>query len=293
MSKYVCECCNFHTNIKTHYTTHLNTKKHSKLSKCYPKLSSGYPNVIQNYPSSETTYPCKYCGKEFKYRSGVSKHIKYVCKKNKDEDIKELVRLLNESQNINKDHFEGIYAQINKLAKKLKVQNIETQNNNNGIVNNTNYNVKLLNFVDTDYSHLSNNDYAKCVSDCNHCVKTLIQKVHFNKKKPENMNLYIASMKDKYIMVYKNNQWTLQDRKDMIDRLYDNNECEIDNWYDEYKEKYPEVVDRYKRYQKNKEEQNIVDQVKELIALDCYNKRHLVKNNKHAHNNMIKNDDVV
>ena len=80
--------------------------------------------------------------------------------------------------------------------------NTNNTNTNNLIINNFN-NVKLLNYVDTDYSHLTDTDYAKCVKDCNHCVKTLIEMVHFNKDKPENMNIYIASMKDKYIMVIR------------------------------------------------------------------------------------------
>ena len=46
--------------------------------------------------TSEKKHRCKYCDKTYKYRSGLSKHIKYTCKKNTDEDFKELARLLNE-----------------------------------------------------------------------------------------------------------------------------------------------------------------------------------------------------
>ena len=45
---------------------------------------------------TESDYQCKYCNKSFKFAQGLSKHIKYRCKKNHDEDMKELVRLLNE-----------------------------------------------------------------------------------------------------------------------------------------------------------------------------------------------------
>ena len=37
---------------------------------------------------------------------------------------------------------------------------------------------------------------------------------------------------------------------------------------------------KYKRYQKNKEKQDIVEQMKELIMLDCYNNRNMVKENQ-------------
>ena len=54
------------------------------------------------------------------------RHIKYTCKKNNDEDIKELVRLLNE-QTKNKDkelcemkkQNENMQKQIDKLSNKL------------------------------------------------------------------------------------------------------------------------------------------------------------------------------
>ena len=52
------------------------------------------------YQNSEkvkmTRYECSYCGKSYKYSQGLSKHVKYSCKKNKDEDMKELARLMNE-----------------------------------------------------------------------------------------------------------------------------------------------------------------------------------------------------
>lgn len=298
---YYCECCNYQAKQKGHYLKHMVSKKHIELAKISQKLAVDKMGVSKMYQSCDELIICQYCEKTFKHKSSLSKHVKYSCKKNNDEDLRELVRLLNEQNRLlnednqkKHDHIEELIQnntkfmkqtemlqkQIDRLTRKLQVQAIGTQNNlnnSNGIIN---YNVKLLNFRETDYSHLTNIDYAKCVSDCNHCVKTLIEKVHFNKKKPENMNVYIASMKDKYIMVYKDNEWTLQNRKTIIDRMYDDNECEIDSWYNEHKEEFPEVVAKYKRYQKNKEEQDIVEQVKELIMLDCYNNRNMVKENQ-------------
>ena len=39
---------------------------------------------------------CKYCKKNFTTKQSMYRHIKYTCKKNEDEDLKELVKLLNE-----------------------------------------------------------------------------------------------------------------------------------------------------------------------------------------------------
>ena len=220
---YYCDTCGYHACQKSNYDRHMMTKKHIERERNksnQERFDSSYGSLALCNPTA-----CKYCHKQFTTTKSMKRHIKYSCKKNEDEDLKELVRLLNEKQNREKDKkITTLENQINKLAKKLQIQSISTQNNNIGIINhNHNYNVKLLNFVDTDYSHLTTKDYAKCVTDCNHCVKTLIEKVHFNTKKPENMNVYIASMKDKYIMMYKDNEWTLQNRKKIIDRMYSDN----------------------------------------------------------------------
>ena len=114
------------------------------------------------------------------------KHIKYTCKKNKDEDFQELARLLNEKekqlalkeQKMEKQlalkeskmetEMKRMQKQIDKLTNKLQIQNI-----NQGIVQNGNnvINIQLLNHKDTDYSHLTPKDYISCIQDCNQCVK--------------------------------------------------------------------------------------------------------------------------
>jgi len=72
---YNCDFCNFHTIRRDNYKRHLETMKHIELMKSKPKVSI------------EGTYDCKYCGKSFKHKQSVSKHIKYSCPKNKDEDL--------------------------------------------------------------------------------------------------------------------------------------------------------------------------------------------------------------
>ena len=284
MSTYDCKCCNFSTKLKSNYTRHLKTKKHKNVIQSYPKLSKCYPNVIQSYPNnelvSEKQHRCKYCDKTYKYRSGLSKHIKYTCQKNKDEDFQELARLLNEKERqlVLKEskmeiEMKKMQKQIDKLTSKLQIQNINqgfVQNGNNVI------NIQLLNHKDTDYSHLTANDYINCIADCNKCVKTLIEKVHFNSNKPENMNIYLSNIKGKYLMIYKDNTWQIQDKKTQIDDLYDSNEFVLETWYDEYKEKYPSIIASFQKYLQNRDENEVLNGIKEEIIVMLYNKRRMV-----------------
>ena len=286
MPIYTCKCCQFSTHIKTHYIKHLGTKKHQKSPFSHHLVTIKSPfshhlseNDIKKDKKENKPFQCKYCSKIFKYKQGLYRHIKYTCKKNDDEDLRELARLLNEQLQEKNTQLESLRSnmqkQIDKLTTKLKIQNV-----NNGTIYNTNntfnMNIKLLNHVDTDYSHLTANDYIHCIQDCNHCVKTLIEKVHFNKNKPENMNIYISSIKGNYIMIYKDNVWQIRKRKEQIDDLYEYNEIVLENWYDEYKEKYPDIMNSFNRYLHNKDDNDVLNKVKDEILLMLYNNRKLV-----------------
>ena len=77
---FECKCCKYKTIYKTNFDKHLLTTKHKKNSE-----------IVDDKP-----FTCKYCSQKYKYKQSLSKHIKYSCTKNKDEDLKELVRLLND-----------------------------------------------------------------------------------------------------------------------------------------------------------------------------------------------------
>ena len=309
MKKYHCECCNFTSHIKTHYEKHLKTKKHQMLSESHHLVTPKSPishhlvtptSPISHHlvtpkspfsppPSSTTSgkFQCKYCNKCFKFKQGMYRHIKYTCKKNKDEDFQELAHLLNEKdkQLVLKDKqmdnqlalrdkkMEMMQKQIDKLTNKLQIQNV-----NQGIVQNGNnvINIQLLNHQDTDYSHLTPKDYISCIHDCNKCVKTLIEKVHFNANKPENMNIYLSNIKGKYLMIYKDNLWQIQDKKSQVDELYDNNEFVLEAWYDEYKEKHPDIIASFQRYLQNRDGDEMLNNIKEEILVMLYNKRKMI-----------------
>ena len=277
MPEYYCECCNYKTKQKGHYDKHLKTKKHLKQQKVNSLSTVCQPFVNLLSTSDKKSYFCKYCDKQYTTRQAMYRHIKYSCKQNKDEDFKELVRLLNERNETDKlkdKQINNMQKQIEKLSTKLQIQNIQNIQNNT-IKNNTiNYNIQLLNYNQTDYSHLTEKDYFKCITDCNHCVKTLIEKVHFNDNKPENKNIYISNIKNKYVMMYKNNKWQLVNRKSQIDDLYDSNEFMLEDWYKEYKDKYPQMIKSFERYLQNKDnDDNLLNNVKEEILLLLYNNR--------------------
>ncbi len=299
MPNYHCKSCDFSTTLKSNYERHLKTKKHIQVSESHPIVTKSHPKFSQKSPKvtiSEqpkmTPYQCQYCNKPFKYKQGMYRHIKYTCKKNKDEDFKELARLLNEQLHEKDKQIEKIQMnmqkQIDKLTQKLQIQNVNKNVNNGNIINTNNhnqniYNIQLLNYTETDYSHLTPVDYVQCIKKCNNCVKKLIERVHFNENKPENMNIYISNMKGNYVMIYKEDKWQIVNKKDHIDDLYDCNEVVLETWYDEYKEQYPEIIKSFQRYLKNRDSSGgIINRVKEEILMMLYNNRKMIAENENG-----------
>ena len=270
MPEYICKQCNFYTINKTKYTRHLSTKKH----KSYIKGITMEASLKDNMECI-----CQYCCKQFTNLKNLNKHIKYYCKLNKDESFQELAYLLNEKNKIiekNEEKIEDLEKLIKLLTTKLQIKTINFSNN---IINNVNFN--LLNYNQTNYEHLTDTDYIKCIENCNHCVKTLIEKVHFNKNNPENMNIYISSIKGNFVMVYRDNKWQVKNRKEQIDDLYECNELMLENWYDEYHEKYPHIIQSFKKYLQNKDDDDeLIKKVKDEILLMLYNKRDLILKNQ-------------
>ena len=144
-------------------------------------------------------------------------------------------------------------------------------------VNNTS-NINLLGYENTNYSCYPR-EMVKCIKDCNFCVKTFIVKVHFNRKYPENMNIYISSFKADHIMIYRDGNWNIVDKKKHIDLMYEDNEIHLESWFDEYKTRYPEIINSFTRYLHNRETDEVLNQVKKDILRMLYNKRNLVIDN--------------
>jgi hypothetical protein len=180
--------------------------------------------------------------------------------------LKELVRLLNQRIETQDKQIETQNKKIEKLMGKLEI---------NSSFNTTNIqnNFTLLAYRETDLSHLTDDDYRFCIKKVNHCVKNMIEKVHFNPLKPENRNIYISNMKDKYIMIYDGNNWNLANKKDELDRLYEEKEMMLEEWLDSNPD--PILKEKFIKYLNNKDDDECLNRIKEDIKLMLYNKGEL------------------
>ena len=284
--KYTCDLCDFTTTIKTHYDRHLITTKHvtkEELSKVSQKLGEISIKVSQKLGEKDEsnidntpTFICKYCEQTYKHKSSLSKHIKYSCTKNKDEDLKELVRLLNNQLQAQSSQLQAQSSQIQTQAK--QIEKLMGKLEINGSFNTTNIqnNIQLLPYKNSDTSHLTNKDYEACIKKVNFCVMKLIEKIHFNPDKPENMNIYISNMKNKYLMVYDGKNWNIANKVEEIDKLYEEKELMLEEWLEQHE--HTEMKEKFIKYLNNKEKDETLNMIKDELKLMMYNKKQLLEN---------------
>ena len=281
--KYYCKCCDYNAKVKSSYEKHLQTKKHKKSSQSHLLVTPKSPLVTPKSP-----FVCEYCNQEFKYKQGMYRHIKYTCKKNKDEDLKELVKLMNEKIDVQNKEMNEIKKenqeikkeidkrdkQIIKLTKKLQINNI---NNTNNIMNNNNINIQLNSYNKTDLSLLNEQDYVECIKRCKNCVVKAIEKIHFNPNYPQNMNVCISNIKENYLLMYEDGSWMLKDRNAELLRIYEDKEDILNDWIEENKEEKPKVFQLFERYVNMKEDNDeFLKKLLKDVKIMMYNNRNKI-----------------
>lgn len=258
MEKFECKMCDFSTRVKCNLNRHLSTEKHKKKEK-----------VIQSQPkpivlvTKKNEFLCKHCEREFTCKQSMHRHVKYRCPKNKETEVQKMIRTMMEEQQKNHE------KQIQQIISQFKPTQINTTNNNttNNTTNNTviqnNY---ILPYKDTDTSHLTTKDYAFCVKQPDG-VKRLIEKIHFNPMKPENQNLTITNLTDKYMMVYDGTQWK-KVLKSELNKIYNHKESLLEEWV----EQDPALKEKFYEFIKTERKDVHLERI-EAIKLMMYNQK--------------------
>ena len=146
-----------------------------------------------------------------------------------------------------------------------------TITNNQQVTNNNNLHIHLNNFGSEDLSHLPIEYFRELIRIPNNSLPNLVKRVHFDKAKPENFNIYLEDAKSKTIKVFKNNEWVAQDADEIIAKMKDDKLNILDKKADEINDdKLKTKLDTYKnRLQNNREANKILDdRIKNVIHIN-------------------------
>ena len=160
--------------------------------------------------------------------------------------------------------------------------NIGNTTNNNNITNNNNntVNIKVLAYKDTDISHLTDRDYQRALNRASMCIPQILEKVHFDPEKPENHNVVISSMNNKYIKLHDGQNWNIRGREETVEDLFadaeDLLENKLESWHEEENPQSEWATKKYQIYLEVKEKAELYKKIKQELKLLLFNSRKLI-----------------
>jgi hypothetical protein len=242
-------------------------------------------------------YGCSYCDYVTFYKCNIDKHIKTI--KCKDANI-----ITKNNKKLKCDICNKIYSRgdsllrhyrncgdkniklketICDLENRLKDSHVVINNNINigniNISNINNINIVVNSYDKTDLSKLNDKHFLNAIKRMIFCIPTIIKDIHFNPDIPENQNVYISNIKNRYVMVYNSETkaWDARPREEMINKLIDEKEYDIQEWLGEG-EKYPKALEKFNEYLNKKENNDVQRKIREEVELVLYNNRNMIKN---------------
>ena len=212
---YFCETCKSSFLTKQHYDRHAKTKKH-----------------LMRQTKDTPLYSCNTCKKTFRYASGVSNH-KLSCKSQSTSELE----TIKEELKIMKAAFEFERATYKEEITKM-LDRYSVGNNSNNITNidtqQNNIHIHINAFGQENLDYLTDNMVSQCVNKIYDSIPTIIEKIHFDPKHPENHNVRITNKKLPHASVIgMDNKWRLMNKEEAISSMVENGYNIIDNKFKE------------------------------------------------------------
>jgi hypothetical protein len=253
MVEYECPKCNKKFNHKGNYEKHMN-----KSNTCILPTS-----IILN-----DDHICLYCNNQFTRNYDLKRHQLTSCK---DKRIYELEKKMLDQQKL--------IDTIVKMQPLNDNHSINQSLNNNN--NSFNITINVSAYGKEDLSHITDDDYKKIFRLCNSSVPEFIKLKHFDKKHPENSNVYIPNMTGTHGYMYDGEQWNAIDKHKLITCLYDDNCDLLIDKYNIMKEQYKNgTLGKFDKFIDKHENDEVIKDTTRMIELIAYNYKEMAKQNK-------------
>jgi ElaB/YqjD/DUF883 family membrane-anchored ribosome-binding protein len=249
--EYRCSCCNYVSDKRRYIVRHIQKKV---------SCGEGEKGIIE----VPITIKCDYCDKRFASGETLNKHIKKVCTVKNSASVmlmEEIQKLKEELRNLSKNPSN---VMINKKS------NV-TVNNQTIIINN---------YENTSMEKITDKIYNKIIkgSETYKIIPRLIKHIHFNPDIPENHNICISNLNNKYLSVFRNNHWEIENKNDEIGNLISDKETNISDWIAEKGDEYPQAKEKYDEYLEQKYgDEELCKTIRREVEMILYNNRHIVK----------------
>ncbi len=204
-----CEYCNIPIKYQNNWIRHEKSKRHlkniEKINESKSNNTINIPSNTINIPSRAIYGECRYCDKDFKYQSGLSRHEK-KCRKAHEKKEDEKDKLILKQQTIIEELRKQI-TDLKKENKELKVVNNITNNTINvnviggenlkGIMNPSLFDKFAIACCGDNY-----NNTAPCPEKA---IEYYLNEVYINK--PENHNIKYTNDRSNKCQIFKDSKW--------------------------------------------------------------------------------------
>ena len=294
VDKLVCVFCG------KKYSSYSNLTKHQKRS-CSKKkyLTKIVKDNEQKLHGFRNDLKCNYCNYTFTRKDNLLRHIYLRCKikkkvfeereviyqqlveqmmvqnKNLIKQTKQLEMVIQENKQLRQQN----ESLINKITDNRTGCNYQCNNVINS--NNTINNIQIVAFGKEDMDNINEKVSIYCMKRGCMAVPALIKYMHFNQNKPQYHNVYISNMRDPYAMIFDGCNWTLTNKFEIIDDLYEKNKGHLTSKFEDFYDALPEYTKiMFQKFLDQEDDDACVNAIKREIKLLLYNRRHMVVKTK-------------
>lgn len=299
--EFKCKKCNRIFIRKSAYTAHIQRKTsclkrvkvHSNNASAQ-NCTSSTPDSLESKRKTVKQYKCYNCKKVFTRNSSLKRHLgSETCfTENQLSQIDDLMSQFENFKGQQKENEEKLIEmqkRIDNLEKennKLKskagdtINNINTDNSTTNIDNSKN--MIMINYDITNQRIIDDEKLLLCMRQGFQSPVHLTKAVHFDEDHPEYHNVFISGMKSRYAMIYRNDNWELVLKEDIIDKIYDDNrnyiEDNMEKFYDRMTVSQKRALHRWLDIEDEGDDR--ITRIKESIRLLLYNDRRIPEKTK-------------
>ena len=232
-------------------------------------------------------FTCIVCNKSYKNAKTYNKHIKMNRCKISDDILQCKIcnktfsnksnRKVHESKCCEKKDNEMIITKLNEIDKFIKTQVGGTTTNiqNNNIQNN---NIHITcNFGNEDMSYISIKDIISMFDKGEQSIEALVKYKHFNLDVPQNCNVYIKNLNNKYAFVFDNNKWEIMMKSDVVEKLYTSNSTYLRIKFQELqKELSKPTLMKFQKFLDDIDNYDTIEPIMDRIKCILYNNKDMI-----------------
>lgn len=236
------------------YKTNANYMKHINLNRC---------RII------DKSVNCKGCNKIFSHKDARVKHEKRcVIYKSSLNSVEEIAKLHQKM-----DKMESTI--INLLSNVPEPTNITNNNNNTQNIQN---NIHVtLSYGEENMNHISIKDIISFLERGENGIEALVQYKHFNRDVPENHNVMIKNLNNKFALIYKEGRWEVVNKSYILEDLYTSNVTYLKGKFEEIKNNLPKkILVKFQKFLEMSRNVDIIEPILDNIRCILYNNRDLI-----------------